>query len=280
MCQTLSGLRAAVAALARRFDPALVPPAQLGQVVGDAGAIEKMMATIAALAAARMARTGPAATAPRQAARELAQASGTSVLEAARALEAARQLEAQPEVAAAARAGALSRPQLGLVAGAVAVNRAAAPELLALAESGSLGELAEGAARPGPPRWTWRPGGRPCTGPGACAPTPTPPAPPTCTPRAGPRTWPWSWPPSAPGPTTPSPRPGGRGAGNGPRPTPLTAWWPWPAAGAGAPRPGPGPVPGGLRGHVAGLPGRRRGVRGGRLRARQHPGRPGHAGLW
>ena len=145
MCQTLSGLRAAVAALARRFDPALVPPAQLGQVVGDAGAIEKMMATIAALAAARMARTGPAATAPRQAARELAQASGTSVLEAARALEAARQLEAQPEVAAAARAGALSRPQLGLVAGAVAVNRAAAPELLALAESGSLGELAEGA---------------------------------------------------------------------------------------------------------------------------------------
>ena len=147
MCQTLSELRVAVAALAQRFDPALVPPAQLAQVVGDAGAIEKMMATIASLAAARLARCGPAATGPRQAARELAQASGTSLLEAARALEAAGQLEAQPEVAAAARAGALSRPQLGLVAGAVAVNRAAAPELLALAKSGSLGELAEGAAR-------------------------------------------------------------------------------------------------------------------------------------
>ena len=147
MCQTLSELRVAVAALAQRFDPALVPPAQLAQVVGDAGAIEKMMATIASLAAARLARCGPAATAPRQAARELAQASGTSLLEAARALEAAGQLEAQPEVAAAARAGPLSRPQLGLVAGAVAVNRAAAPELLALAQSGSLGELAEGAAR-------------------------------------------------------------------------------------------------------------------------------------
>ncbi len=107
MCQTLSELRGAVAALAQRFDPALVPPAQLAQVVGDAGAIEKMMATVASLAAARLARCGPAATAPRQAARELAQASGTSLVEAARALEAARQLEAQPEVAAAARAGAL-----------------------------------------------------------------------------------------------------------------------------------------------------------------------------
>jgi hypothetical protein len=147
MCQTLSELRVAVAALAQRFDPALVPPAQLAQVVHDAGAIEKTMATVAALAAARLARTGPAATAPRQAARELARASGTSLVEAARALEAARQLEAEPLVAAAARAGALSRPQLGLVAGAVAVNGAAAPQLLALAKSGSLGELAAGAAR-------------------------------------------------------------------------------------------------------------------------------------
>ena len=41
----------------------------------------------------------------------------------------------------------MSRPQLGLVAGAVAVNSSAAPELLALAKRGSLGELAEGAAR-------------------------------------------------------------------------------------------------------------------------------------
>ena len=147
MCQTLSELRVAVAALAQRFDPALVPPGQLAQVLRDAGAIEKMMATVACLVAARLARSGPAATAPRQAARDLAHASGTSLLEAERALQAAGQLEAEPEVAAAARAGQLSRPQLGLVAGAVAVNGAAAPELLALAKSGSLSELAEGAAR-------------------------------------------------------------------------------------------------------------------------------------
>ena len=147
MCQTLSELRQAAASLAQRFDPSLVPPGQLAPVLGDAGAIEKMMATVAALAAARMARSGPAATAGRQAARDLAQASGTSLLEAERALQAAQQLEAQPEVAAAALAGELSRPQLGLVAGAVAVNAGAAPRLLALAQGGSLGELGAGAAR-------------------------------------------------------------------------------------------------------------------------------------
>jgi hypothetical protein len=147
MCQTLSELRQAAARLAQRFDPALVPPAQLAQVLRDAGAIEKMMATVASLVAARLARSGPAATAGRQAARDLAQASGTSLVEAERALQAAKQLETQPEVGAAALAGELSRPQLGLVAGAVAVNSSAAPELLALAKTGSLGELAEGAAR-------------------------------------------------------------------------------------------------------------------------------------
>jgi hypothetical protein len=147
MCLTLAELRQAVVALAERFDPALVPPGQLAQVVGDAGAIEKTMAHVAVRAAARMASCGPVAVAPRQAVRELAQASGTSLSEAARALEAARQAQAQPEVAAAARAGKLSRPQLALVAGAVALDGASAPGLLALAQAGSLSELADGAAR-------------------------------------------------------------------------------------------------------------------------------------
>ena len=191
MCLTLAELRQAAAALAERFDPALVPTGQLAQVLGDAGAIEKMMATISSLCAARLARAGPPATAPRQAVRELAQASGTSLLEAARALEAAKALEAQPEVAAAARAGRLSRPQLALVAGAVALDSSSAPGLLALAQTGSLSELADASAGPGPPTSTWRPGARPPTGPGGYGPTPTPPAPAICTPRAGPRTWPW-----------------------------------------------------------------------------------------
>jgi hypothetical protein len=147
MCQTLSELRQAAAGLAEHFDPALVAPGQLAQVLSDAGAVEKIMATIAALTASRLAAGGPAATAPRQAVRDLAQASGTSLSEAQRALEAAKALEAQPEVAAVARAGGLSRAQLALVAGAVAVNDGAAPSLLALAQAGSLGELADEAAR-------------------------------------------------------------------------------------------------------------------------------------
>ena len=147
MCQTLAELRQAAAGLAERFDAALVAPGQLSQVLCDAGAVEKMMATIAALAAARLAACGPPATAPRQAARDLAHASGTSLGEAAKAVEAARALEAQPEVAAVARAGGLSRPQLALVLGAAAVDAGAAPQLLALAKTASLGELAEHAAR-------------------------------------------------------------------------------------------------------------------------------------
>ena len=160
MCQTLSELRVAVAALAQRFDPALVPPAQLAQVVGHAGAIEKMMATIASLAAARLARCGPAATGPRQAARELAQASGTSLLEAAPALSAASE-PAEP----VARAGALSRPQLGLVAGAVAVNRAAA-HAAGPGQERVARRTGRGGGRARAAGWAWKPGGRPCTGPG------------------------------------------------------------------------------------------------------------------
>ena len=131
------------------------PPGQLAQVLRDAGAIEKMMATVACLAAARMARSGPAATAGRQAGRDLAQASGTSLLEAARALQAAQQLEAEPLVAGAALAGELSRPQLGLMAGAVAVSPGAAPQLLALAQAGPLG--------PGPPTRASKPAAKACT---------------------------------------------------------------------------------------------------------------------
>ncbi|HTT92776.1 MAG TPA: hypothetical protein VMF65_24685 [Acidimicrobiales bacterium] len=147
MCQTLAELRRAAACLAGRFDPALLAPDQLAQALRDAGAIEKMMSSVASLTAARMAATGPTATAARQAVRELAHASGTSLFEANRALEAGKLLTSQPDVTAAALAGELSRQQLALVAGAVAVNAGAAPKLLALAKTGSLQELSDESAR-------------------------------------------------------------------------------------------------------------------------------------
>ncbi len=181
MCQTLAELRRTAACLAGRFDPALVRPDQLAQVLRDAGAIEKMMATVASLTAARMAATGPTATAARQAVRELAHASGTSLFDANRALEASRQLEGQPDVASAARAGELSRQQLALVAGAAAVNADATPQLLALARTGSLQELSDESARARAAHQDLRRGAKPSALLEACAPIPTHQVPRTCT---------------------------------------------------------------------------------------------------
>jgi hypothetical protein len=143
----LADIRAALSVLAASFDPARLTPADLRAALGDAGAIEKAASAIAALAAARMAAVGPRATARRQAARELAHASGTSLAEADKALGAAEAMLSQPEVAGAARAGELSRVQLALVSGAATANPHAVLGLLDLARKGSLGELAEGAAR-------------------------------------------------------------------------------------------------------------------------------------
>lgn len=51
MCETLAGLRAAMAQYAGDFDPAVACPGRAGQVVVHAAAIEKMAATIKSLAA-------------------------------------------------------------------------------------------------------------------------------------------------------------------------------------------------------------------------------------
>jgi hypothetical protein len=146
MRSTLSDIKGATAALLAGFDAAAVPTAALNQVLRDAGAVEKMMATLAAMAAAALADRGPK-TSNRQAVRDLARASGTSLGEASRAMSAAKQALSQPEVGAAARAGELSRQQLGLVAGAANDNPAAAERLLALARTGSMQELVGEAGR-------------------------------------------------------------------------------------------------------------------------------------
>jgi hypothetical protein len=141
MCGTLAELKQAVSAFAARFDAALVAPSQLGQVLADAGTLEKMFAHIAAACPARMAGSGGGSV--REAVAGLARASGTSLSEAARALEAAKAIEAQPEVAQAVRSGELSRQQAALVAGAVANNPSSAPQLLELARGSSMRELAD-----------------------------------------------------------------------------------------------------------------------------------------
>jgi hypothetical protein len=145
MCETLAGLKQSCSAFAVRFDAALVAPGQLAEVLADASTLEKIFANIVATSAAQIALRGGGSV--REAVSGLARASGTSLAEAAKAMEAAKQIEAQPEVARAVRLDELSRQQAALVAGAVANNPASAPQLLELARSASMRELAEESLR-------------------------------------------------------------------------------------------------------------------------------------
>ena len=146
MCETLAELKQACSAFAARFDAALVPPGQLAQVLADAGTIEKLFANIAALSAARMAGGAGGALCAK---RSLAWRTplGHRSAKRPKPSKPPRQIEAQPEVARAVRCGELSRQQAGLVAGAVANKPSAAPQLLELARSASMRELAEESLR-------------------------------------------------------------------------------------------------------------------------------------
>jgi len=147
MCEALGELGQAIAAYAAGFDVDALAPGELAGALEAAGQVEKVAATLAALIAARMARLGPSGVAGRQAERALARSSGTSLADARRAIEAGQAMSAQPEVLAAAHAGALTRPQAGLIADAVALNPAAAPTLVDQAGRLGLAELAEACAR-------------------------------------------------------------------------------------------------------------------------------------
>ncbi|GEM_PF-1245743 len=153
MCYEIAQLYQSVASYAARFDAALVAPEELGQVVYYAGRIEKLAGHIASFAAARLAGgagndgPGPRHDLARQAAEQLARATGTTLGTARKAVEVARRLQRQPEVAGAVRAGELSRAQAELVSSAVEASPSAAPRLLEVARTGSLAELAEEAGR-------------------------------------------------------------------------------------------------------------------------------------
>jgi hypothetical protein len=131
MALTLAELKAAMSTYTAGFDADLVAPGRLKELLGDAGAIERMAATVSALVAARLARgavdrdrpgsAGRAGSA-KAAALSLAQATGTSLGEARRAIEAGQAMADQPEVSSAARAGELSRQQAYLVSGAAEAN--------------------------------------------------------------------------------------------------------------------------------------------------------------
>jgi hypothetical protein len=144
----MNELRGEVSRFAAGFDPALISAADAERIVVDAAAAENMLATVKALAAARVAETelwrrrGDAS-----AAHHLARTSGTSVAKARQALEAAGRLSTLPAVAAAARRGELSPAQLAPITDAASKAPAAERRLLAAAGSTSLGELLDACAR-------------------------------------------------------------------------------------------------------------------------------------
>src|SRR3954471_25018873 len=109
MCERLAELRDAMGAYASSFDAALLSCDDAGIAVAEAAAIERMAATVKALAAARAAEGGAWKRAgERSAAHHLARSTGTSVGQASETLETARRLGALPVVDAAARSGTLS----------------------------------------------------------------------------------------------------------------------------------------------------------------------------
>ena len=134
-------------AYASSFDPDVLSLAQARQVMSEAATTAKVAADLRAKAAARIADLSAPGTGRREAARELARASGEGLRRAEEAIETQRKLGALPEVAAAARRGELSPTQVRTVADAASADPSAAAHLLEVARSRSVAELGDEAAR-------------------------------------------------------------------------------------------------------------------------------------
>jgi hypothetical protein len=103
---TLSELRTAVIKYAAGFDAALITPRDAAQVVRDAATIEKAIAKVKSLAAARVADTELwREHGDRAPAHWMARQTGTTVTHAHDVLTTARRLEELPQTARAARRG-------------------------------------------------------------------------------------------------------------------------------------------------------------------------------
>src|SRR5947199_1491228 len=111
MCEALVGLRKAMGSYAAGFDAAVISAADAAVVVADASAIEKMAATVKALAAARLAETELwRRDGDRSPAHQLARTTGTSVSQAGEAIETAKRLQQLDKTNAAARRGGAVAP--------------------------------------------------------------------------------------------------------------------------------------------------------------------------
>ena len=148
MCQDLNSLGDSIVSYAERFDAALISCAEAGEVVLCCARTEASVASIKALAAARVAESSSwLKDGYRSPADELSHKAKMSRASAKRALETGRRLASQPKVAKAALSGQLSAEQTALVAEGVEVNSNKESELIDAARSSSLAELSEEVAR-------------------------------------------------------------------------------------------------------------------------------------
>ena len=131
-----------------RFDPALLTAAACEVALSDLCAMERSIAHLKGLAAARLAETElwrrSGAKTPEE---DLARRTGTSVPRAREQLDTARRATEQPALDRAAREGRLSPEQAAAIADAAAVDPAAEVRLVERAETESLRELREACGR-------------------------------------------------------------------------------------------------------------------------------------
>ncbi len=127
----MATIREAVAAYTGAFEAALVSASDAERIVADAAAAEHMLATVKALAAARVAGTELwRREGDRSPAHHLARRSGTSVSKAREALDTAAALRSLPELDAALRRGEVSPAQAAPIAEAAGADPRAESRLL------------------------------------------------------------------------------------------------------------------------------------------------------
>ncbi len=142
MCCDLEAVGQSVCDYAQAFDAGSLIPAEAGRVVSLCAAIEGSVATLKALAAARLADGGSwRSEGYRSAEEQLADRTGVGTGQARRQLQNGRRLAEHPEVAQAALSGELSAEQAELVAVGAEADASKAGDLIDKAKRGSIGEL-------------------------------------------------------------------------------------------------------------------------------------------
>lgn len=144
----ISALRTAVCDAASAFDAGALTPNGADVAMRHWSAIAHAASAALALAAARVAACGaPSPAGVRTPEEHVAATTGTSTNKARQAINAGTRLGAAQATREQATAGNLSPDQAAWIADAVGANPAAEADLLAVAASGSIGELQAACAR-------------------------------------------------------------------------------------------------------------------------------------